>query len=255
MLKWIGLSVWMVWLSVLDSYATTVPNPSIRYTIGNKTGQKIITLIQLESNNQRFLTADTVGIINSFDEGLVIFQSRNRTLKPYQKLIIETNRQQYQTPALLFNDRCKAWTIQLTGTDLSVQDDYSFILRRWVIEILIIVFLTLAIKGVPILLLTASQFRHIYRPFLIMNGLFCLCLLTLLNFSFWGLVQAGPVESKYFYLTLLVVSLVECFWYYRSVVPLQHKIRVLTGTILGSLLWSFPGYMITLFALFLFAHC
>lgn len=255
MLKWIGLVVWMLSMSVVSSYATTVPNPSVRYTISNQTDQKITALIQVESDNQRFSTIDTVGIIANFHQGLALIQSRHPTLKPYQKLIIQTNRQQYQTSPLAFDDRCAAYTIQITEAGLSIRDDYSFILRRWVIEILIVVLFTIVIKGTPLLLATASQFKRIHKPFFALNGLFSFCLLVLHNFSFGRPVQAGPIELRYIYLTLLMISLLECWWYYQSIKPLQSRIRMLVGTVVGSLLWAFPGYLITIFALYLFAHC
>ena len=255
MLKWIRWSSWLLGLWGANTYGTTVPNPSVRYTISNQTDETITALIQVESDNPRFTTLDTVGVIVNFREGLALIQSPHHTLKPYQKLIIQTNRQYYQTAPLAFDDRCGAYTIQITPSGLSIQADYSFILRRWVIEILIVVLFTLVIKGLPLLLITASGFTYICKPFFVLNGLFSLCLLVLLNFSFGRPVQAGPIELKYTYLTLGLISLLECWWYYQSAQPGQSRIRVLAGTVLGSLIWAFPGYLITVFARFLFAHC
>lgn len=255
MRKGIGLAVWILLMSMASLYATTVPNPSVRYTIRNQTEQNITALIQLESDSPRFSTLDTVGVIVNFREGLALIQSPHHTLKPYQKLIIQTNRQQYQTASLVFDDRCTAYTIQITPAGLSIQADYSFIIRRWVIQILIVVLFTWVIKGIPLLLIAASEFNYIYKPFFALNGFFSLCLLVLLNFSFGRPVQAGPIELTYTYLTLVLISLLECWWYYQSTQPLHSRIRVLAGAILGSLIWAFPGYLITVFALFLFAHC
>ena len=41
-----------LWISSLDAFGTTVPNPSIRYTITNHTNQKILKLIQVEFRQQ-----------------------------------------------------------------------------------------------------------------------------------------------------------------------------------------------------------
>ena len=127
-------------------------------------------------------------------------------------------------------------------------------IRRWVIELLIVVSFTLVIKGMPLLLATASGFKQIYKPFLTINGLFSLCLLVLFNCSFGRPVQAGPIESTYIYLTLMIISLLECLCYDQLTRPLPSRIRVVVGVVMGSLIWAFTSYLMTVLARFLVAH-
>ena len=232
-----------------------MPNPSIRYTINNQTDQRIIAFIQVESDNAAFLQIDTVNVVSGLQEGLLVIQSQHGTLKPYQRLIIQTNQRYYQTPTLNYSDRCAAYSIQITKAGLSVQNDYSFQLRRWAIEVSIVILFTFLIKGIPLLLVAAPYYKRVYLPFFSLNALLVICIVSLLNFSFGRPVQAGPMDLKFFNYTLLATSLSECIWYYRLVEELRSRIRLLIGVVIGSLLWVFPGFLITVFALYLFAHC
>lgn len=250
----ICLLVWLAAIPLSNALCTTVPNSSIRYTIDNQTNQQITTFIQVESDDATFSKIDTVDVVLRFREGLLVVQSQHSTLKPYQRLIIQTNQRQYQTPTLAYDDRCAAYSIQLTKAGLSVQNDYSFRLRRWAIEIGILVLFTCLIRGLPVLLVAAPYFRRVYLPFFILNVCLVICILSLLNFSFGRPVQAGPMDSKFFNYTLLATSLSECIWYYQLEKELRGRIRLTIGVIIGSLLWFFPGFLITLFALGL-AHC
>ena len=252
---WASLSAWFIGLSLSDALCTTVPNPSIRYTINNQTDQRIIAFVQIESDDAAFSKMDTVNVVSGFQEGLLTIQSQRSTLKPYQRLIIQTNQRYYQTPTLDYDSRCAAYFIQVTKAGLSIQDDYSFRFRHWAIQIAIVVLLTLIIKGLPLLLIAAPYYRRVYLPFFTLNALFIVCILSLLNFSFGRPVQAGPMESKFFNYTLLLISILECIWYYKLVGEPRSRIRLTVGVVIGSLLWVFPGFLLTVFALFLFARC
>lgn len=253
--RWALLSAWFVGLALSDALCTTVPNPSIRYTINNQTNQRIITFVQIESDDAAFSKTDTVNVASGFQQGSLTIQSPRSTLKPYQRLIIQTNQRSYQTPTLNYDSRCAAYSIQLTKAGLSIQDDYSFRLRRWTIQLIIVVLLTFLIKGMPLLLVAAPYYKRVYLPFLALNTLFIVCILSLLNFSFGRPVQAGPMELKFFNYTLLLISILECVWYYNLVKELRSRIRLTVGVVIGSLLWVFPGFLLTVFALFLFAQC
>ena len=246
---------WLFYLSLCNALCTTVPNPSIRYTISNQTNQRVTVFIEIESDDPAFSTRDTVRVMTGLQEGLLVVQSPRSTLKPYQRLIILTDQQQYQTLTLAFDDICTAYSIQITPTGLSVREDYSFRLRRWAIEILIVCLFTFAIKGIPLLLVAAPHINKVYVPFTILNGIFIVCFLVLRHYSFGRPVQAGPIEIKVYYSVLLSITLLECFWYYNLVSKARVRTRLVVGTILGSLLWVFPGFLLTVFALFLFAHC
>lgn len=254
----IWLSVGILLLALSTGFGTSVPKPSLHYTITNQTSQRIITFIQIESDDPAFSKTDTVNRVAANEQnqsGPVAIQSPHSTLKAYQRLIIQTDQRYYQTPTLLVDDRCKAFSVQITQTGLTVQTDYSLIIRRWVIQLLIVSVHTVLIKGVPLLLLAAPYVKRVYLPFLTINALFMVAILTLLNVSFGRPVQAGPMEIKFFKYTLLAISLLEAIWYYQLSPERGSRIRLMMGILAGSLLWVFPGFLITVFALFLVAHC
>jgi hypothetical protein len=215
----------------------------------------VVAFIQIESDNAAFSTIDTVRVMTGLQEGLLTVQSQHDTLKPYQRLIIQTDRQRYQTPTLAFDNICTAYSIQIRQTGLSIQEDYSFRLRRWAIEIIVVCILTFAIKGSLLFLVAAPHIVKIYIPFIIANGTFVIFFLILHYLRLDRPVRFGTVEMKFYYLTLLSTTLLECVWYYNLVTKSQGRIRIIAGTILGSLFWVFPGFLLILFTLFLFAHC
>lgn len=254
-LQGIWIAGWLICLALSDAFCTTVPNPSIRYTISNQTKQRVTNFIQIESDDTTFLITDTVRIVPGLQEGLLTVQSQHDSFKPYQRLIIQTDQQQYQTPALALDGNCTAYSIQITRTGLLIQEDYSFRLRRWAIEIIIVCLFTFAIKGIPLLLTAIPYISKVYVPFTVLNGIFIICFLVLGHYSFGRPVQAGPIEPKVYYLVLLAITVAECFWYYNLEIKSKARTRLLAGAVLGSLFWIFPGFLMTVFALFLFAHC
>ena len=211
--------------------------------------------MQIESDDANLLTADTLPVASDLQEGLLTIQRQHRSFKPYQRLIIQTDQQQYQTPILVFADDCTAYSIQITRTGLLVLDDYSFRLRRWAIEIIIVCLFTFAIKGIPLLLMATPHVSQVYLPFTILNGIFVICFLVLNHFSFGRPVQAGPIEPKIYYLVLLAITVAECFWYYNLEIKSKARTRLVAGAILSSLFWVFPGFIMIILFLFLFAGC
>ncbi len=100
-------------------FARQYPNPSIRYTISNQTKQRIDYLyVKLSPMILLFLLTDTVRVIPGMREGLLTIQSQHSSFKPYQRLVIQTDQQQYQTSVLTLDDNCAAYSIQITRTGL-----------------------------------------------------------------------------------------------------------------------------------------
>ncbi len=77
---------------------TSVPPPSVRYKIVNNTKDTIHSLIQIQSDFEDFAMYDTFALENLISNNeLHLSMDRTDTLKEYQKLIIITGVQTYET--------------------------------------------------------------------------------------------------------------------------------------------------------------
>lgn len=252
MTKYVLLSIVSFGLSVSTVFATTVGPASIRYTISNHTGQRIRTVIQLESADHLFTQADTVCIVNDVEEGfLQLFRRQNDPFKPYIKLLIRTSNGTYSTPALAYRDRCTAYTINLTGNRLFVEESNFYRYRRQVISVFIMFLFLFSAKGIPLILFAARYIKAIYVPFLLINSLLVIALL-ILPANPTLLLHSSPVPSMY---ALGMAFLLESTCYYWLSQENRQKSQLIAASILGTILWLIPYQLMALLFQFLFAGC
>lgn len=247
MIKYLLLSIVLLAPTVSAVFATTVSPPSIRYTISNHTGQRIYSVVQLESADQSFTKPDTVESTNRFDGDFLQIYKKQDQFKPYLKLVIQTNAQRYSTPVFLYKDRCTAYAIDITAEGLSVKESNFYRIRGQVIEWYIVFMITFSIRGGALLIFASRYVRTLWFPFIILN--------TGLVVLFQLISTQSIVGVEWRFLLYALIPLLEFISYYSLSHDSRNAARLLSGIVVGGMLWVFPGYLLILFSRFLFAGC
>ncbi|GHB58953.1 hypothetical protein [Persicitalea jodogahamensis] len=226
----------------------------IHFTIANRTDGRILSLLVLQSDDSSFATFDTLRTIGEFSRGMIMAGGPNSMFKAYQKIIIQTDYREFDTGPLSYGGRCSAFSLVMSPEDLKVSRDYSYKIMRWIRLLLVIFLFTYIIKGLPLLLIVRRRFGRIYKDFLILNGIFAICFLVSLNFSFGGSHGEGIERSSMFiYAILLLTAALETYRYSEQVS--ESSKRLIIAIVVSNLLWAFPGYLVTLFGVFIFSGC
>lgn len=233
-----------IWLM---TSAFTPARPRIRYSVDNQTTQSIITIVQLESNDSSFAEADTTEVTDDLSGGFVGHCYNRNRFKPYIKLLIQTNTGRYSTPSFAYKDRCTAYTIDFSDRTISVRETTYYRLRSQVVRFLIVLLITVVIKGIPFILNDRLSIKAVFVPFLVWNGVLMLSLLFLMEGGFARL-------SSYIYVLAVVLTLELVSYYWISPTRPQRK-KLLTAAALGSLLWIGGGLPITLLLYLFFGGC
>ena len=235
------IAIWLI------TSAFTPARPRIRYLIDNQTTQSISTIVQLESNDSSFAEVDTTEVTDDLSGGFVGHCHNRNRFKPYIKLLIQTNTGRYSTPSFAYKDRCTAYTIEFTERDILIRETKYYRLRSQVVQFLIVLIITFVTKGLPFISVARNSDKAVFVAFFVFNSVLILSLLFLMGGSF------APLSS-YIYVLAMTLTLELISYYWLSSTTRQRN-RLLTGALLGSLLWIGGGIpMILLFYLF-FGGC
>lgn len=241
-------------LVTANSLATTTPPPKIHFTIKNNTEGRILSLLALQSDDSTFSTFDTLATVGGFVQGTIIGGGPNSQFKAYQKIIIQTDQRTFNTGPLINGGRCSAFSLELKPKGLEVSSIYYYKIMKGLRFFLVVFLFTYLIKGFPLLLITGRHFKYFYKDFLLLNGIFAFCFLISLNMPFGGNFDKSFERSNMFiYGVLLLIAALETYRYIEQV-PESPK-RIMFAIIVSSLLWAFPGYLVTLLGTYIFSGC
>ncbi|WP_266368727.1 hypothetical protein [Tellurirhabdus rosea] len=230
------LYCWLFGLLLMGSQASSFTVAQrIRYHFNNGTGESVRLLVQLQAADAAFTRPDTFAVHREVSASTLDLTSL--AARPFQKVILITDRKRYETPVFAYEGRCSGYRLDLEPTGLTLTPDRTFRYQDAIRHFLLF-FLTAAFcKMIPHLLLTAAHLNRLIRPFLLINSA-AVGLLVL-----FGKTVAG-ISPVFVFLVLAcpwLIAALEGVVYQRFTDAGLSSGRLMGSVLAGAGLWQVVG--------------
>jgi len=230
-------------ISVQTVLSTSIPPPNVSCRIINNTKDTIYKIVQIQSDTYSFQEYDTFAVKSDISNYKVrLFTDRGKITKKYHKLIVELGDKNIESEKFEFIGNRQDFDLTINSNSILISETNFFKRQKVISDLLVSLFLILAIKGIVYAISLYKYLRNIYIEFFIINLIYSIALYFSIN-------QWFNSNIPFFGLMLILTLIIGIIEYIAYNIKLKFKntLTVFISVLVSSLLSGIVGGIVLLF--------